>query len=48
MMKIKKLAVLGAGKMGETLVAGMLDSAIFTREQIMVTVKHAGTLGCPA
>ena len=31
MIKGKKLAVLGAGKMGETLLAGMLDSAIFFR-----------------
>jgi pyrroline-5-carboxylate reductase len=44
MMKVKKLAVLGAGKMGETLVAGMLDGAIFSREQIMVTVKHQDRL----
>jgi pyrroline-5-carboxylate reductase len=44
MIKNKKLAVLGAGKMGETLVAGMLDSAIFSREKIIVTAKHAERL----
>jgi len=40
MIKAKKLAVLGAGKMGETLIAGMLEGAILSREKIIVTAKH--------
>ncbi|MFN8007868.1 MAG: pyrroline-5-carboxylate reductase [Terriglobia bacterium] len=44
MNKGKKLALLGAGKMGETLVAGMLDGKIFSREKIIVTAKHSERL----
>jgi pyrroline-5-carboxylate reductase len=40
MTKGKKLAVLGAGKMGETLISGMLDGGIIPRDRIVVTAKH--------
>ena len=40
MTKTKKLAVLGAGKMGETLIAGILDAMAFSRERIIATDKH--------
>jgi pyrroline-5-carboxylate reductase len=40
MIKAKKLAVLGAGKMGETLIAGILDGDAFPRERILATDKH--------
>lgn len=44
MTKTKKLAVLGAGKMGETLIAGMLDAGLFTREKVVATDKHQDRL----
>jgi pyrroline-5-carboxylate reductase len=40
MIKGKKLAVLGAGKMGETLISGMLDVGIITRDRVVATAKH--------
>jgi pyrroline-5-carboxylate reductase len=40
MIKGKKLAVLGAGKMGETLISGMLDVGIIARDRIVATAKH--------
>ena len=44
MTKGKKLAVLGAGKMGETLISGMLDVGIIAREKIIATAKHGERL----
>src|SRR5437867_8929562 len=44
MTKGKKLAVLGAGKMGETLISGMLDVGIISRERVVATAKHAERL----
>jgi pyrroline-5-carboxylate reductase len=38
--KGKKLAVLGAGKLGETLISGMLDAGVIARDRIMATAKH--------
>ncbi len=40
MTKAKKLAVLGAGKMGETLISGMLDAGLFIREKVVATDKQ--------
>src|SRR5262245_24646427 len=44
MTKEKKLAVLGAGKMGETLIAGMLEGGIITNDTVIATAKHAERL----
>jgi pyrroline-5-carboxylate reductase len=44
MTKGKKLAVLGAGKMGETLISGMLDGEIVPSKNIVATAKHAERL----
>lgn len=40
MTKSKKLAILGAGKMGETLISGMLEAGLFSRDKITATAKH--------
>jgi pyrroline-5-carboxylate reductase len=45
MTKTTKLAVLGAGKMGETLIAGMLEVGMITKERLVATAKHAERLG---
>ena len=42
--KGKKLAVLGAGKLGETLISGMLDAGVISRDRIVATAKHAERL----
>ena len=42
--KGKKLAVLGAGKLGETLISGMLDVGVISRDRIVATAKHAERL----
>jgi len=42
--KGKKLAVLGAGKLGETLISGMLDVGVIARDRIVATAKHAERL----
>jgi pyrroline-5-carboxylate reductase len=39
-IKGRKLAVLGAGKLGETLISGMLDVGVISRERIVATAKH--------
>src|SRR5215831_3129102 len=44
MTKGKKLAVLGAGKMGETLISGMLDGGIIPKDKIIATAKHTERL----
>ena len=43
-IKGKKLAVLGAGKLGETLISGMLDVGVIARDRIVATAKHAERL----
>ena len=40
MTKRKKVAVLGAGKLGETLISGMLDVGVISRDRIVATAKH--------
>lgn len=39
-----KFAFIGAGKMGETLIKGLLDSGMLRKEQIIATVRHAERL----
>jgi pyrroline-5-carboxylate reductase len=39
-LHIGRLAVLGAGKMGETLISALLESGVLTAEQIIATAKH--------
>jgi pyrroline-5-carboxylate reductase len=39
-IKGKKLVVLGAGKLGETLISGMLDVGVVSRDRIVATAKH--------
>ncbi len=36
----KTIAFIGAGKLGETLIKGMLDAGLVGREQIVATVQH--------
>ena len=43
-IKRKTLAVLGAGKLGETLISGMLDVGVISRDRIVATAKHAERL----
>ncbi|MCI0489760.1 MAG: pyrroline-5-carboxylate reductase [Blastocatellia bacterium] len=40
MLKDKKLAVLGAGKLGETLIRGLLEADVITIDNVMVTAGH--------
>lgn len=40
MLNISKLAVIGAGKMGETLIKALLEAKILAADQITATVKH--------
>jgi pyrroline-5-carboxylate reductase len=42
--KGRKLAVLGAGKLGETLISGMLDVGVIARDRVVATAKHAERL----
>src|SRR5262245_57720920 len=35
-----RIAVLGAGKLGESLIGGLLDSGLVSREQLAATAKH--------
>jgi len=35
-----RIAVLGAGKIGESLIGGLIDSGLVTRDQIVATAKH--------
>jgi pyrroline-5-carboxylate reductase len=41
----KRIAVLGAGKIGQTLVAGILDAGVAPKQDVMVVTKHRETLG---
>lgn len=40
MLKGKKITIIGAGKMGETLVSRLLSTKILQKEQLFVTAKH--------
>ncbi|MGH9830496.1 MAG: NAD(P)-binding domain-containing protein, partial [Blastocatellia bacterium] len=40
MLKDKKLSVLGAGKLGETLIRGLLDAGVIAPSNITVTAQH--------
>ncbi|MBI2149944.1 MAG: pyrroline-5-carboxylate reductase [Acidobacteria bacterium] len=40
MFENKRIAVLGAGKLGEALIAGMLDAGIVTKKQFIATAAH--------
>src|SRR5215213_8406516 len=40
MLKDKKLAVLGAGKLGEALIKGLLDARVIEAANIVVTAGH--------
>lgn len=44
MKKRKKIAILGAGKIGQTLVAGILDAKVASRQDLVVVTKHRETL----
>src|SRR5512145_289774 len=44
MKTTRKIAVLGAGKIGQTLVAGILDAGLAARRDVTVVTKHAETL----
>src|SRR5262245_23630214 len=35
-----RIAVLGAGKIGESLIGGLIDSGLVAREQIVATARH--------
>jgi len=41
MEEVKKLAVIGAGKMGETLIKALIDAKMLAADQIVATAKHA-------
>ena len=41
MLKDRSLAVLGAGKLGETLIRGLLDAGVIQKERVVVTAAHA-------
>jgi pyrroline-5-carboxylate reductase len=43
MLARKKIAVLGAGKLGETLIKALLEAKVFQPDQIVATVRHAET-----
>src|SRR2546427_412524 len=36
----KRIAVLGAGKLGEALISGMLDAGIVSKKQFIATAAH--------
>jgi pyrroline-5-carboxylate reductase len=40
MLRNKKIAVIGAGKLGEALIAGMIDAAIVRKTQFIATAAH--------
>ncbi len=43
MLKQKSIAILGAGKLGETLLRALLDSDVVDRKRIVVTTRHRET-----
>src|SRR5712691_2870195 len=40
MFENKRIAVLGAGKLGEALITGMLDAGIASKKQFVATAAH--------
>jgi pyrroline-5-carboxylate reductase len=44
MFENKRIAVLGAGRLGEALITGMLDAGIVTKDQFIATAAHAERL----
>src|SRR2546429_5791094 len=40
MFENKRIAVLGAGKLGEALITGMLDAEVVSRKQFIATAAH--------
>jgi pyrroline-5-carboxylate reductase len=44
MKKRKKIAIIGAGRIGQTLVAGILDANVAARSDLTVVTKHKETL----
>src|SRR6266704_6859499 len=40
----KRIAVLGAGKLGEALISGMLDAGIVSKKQFIATAAHTERL----
>lgn len=44
MLSHKKIAVLGAGKLGETLVKALLEAKVVKPDQVVVTARHAETV----
>jgi pyrroline-5-carboxylate reductase len=44
MQNISRLAVIGAGKMGETLIKALVEAKILAANQIVATAKHAARL----
>lgn len=44
----KRLAVIGAGKMGGTLIRGLLDSGVVERGQVVATARHQNRLDAVA
>src|SRR5207244_9763123 len=40
MFENKRIAVLGAGKLGEALITGMLDAGIVSKKQFIATAAH--------
>src|SRR5881397_2040864 len=40
MLENKRIAVLGAGKLGEALITGMLDAEVVSRKQFIATAAH--------
>ena len=39
-----KIAVIGAGKLGEALIGGMIDAGIVKKDQFIATAAHAERL----
>ncbi|MBI1949786.1 MAG: pyrroline-5-carboxylate reductase [Acidobacteria bacterium] len=37
---IRKIAVLGAGKIGESLIGGLIDAGLVARDQVVATARH--------
>ena len=44
MFENKRIAVLGAGKLGEALISGMLDAGIVSKKQFIATAAHTERL----
>ena len=40
MLAKTKIAVIGAGKLGEALIAGMMDAGIVKKDQFIATAAH--------